>query len=136
MNRHLHTIKVASGLFLVAVGALILTGQLNRLNIYLFQAGYWIESVFEQHPGAAAAAAGTILAAAAAAPAISAFRYSKRIRLQRAQSGASPEEEVRLHFPVVRTLLAVLLLTAAVLVYTGTADVGKLLSSWLLFQGL
>lgn len=42
-RRHMRTIKIISGLFLVAIGALMLTNQITRIAIWAQRAGYYLD---------------------------------------------------------------------------------------------
>jgi cytochrome c-type biogenesis protein len=146
VSRHLQAIKVGSGIFLVLIGILIFTGQLNKINMYLFQAAYWVESTAEAHPAVTVFIAGLIFLI----PSLLLFRSACRnISRGKGQNIAveveAGSEEIpaiaaaasgKKRLPVVRSIFAVLFLVGSLLTFTGIFDIGGFLAAWLTFQGL
>jgi cytochrome c-type biogenesis protein len=151
VSRHLQAIKVGSGIFLVLIGILIFTGQLNKINMYLFQAAYWVESTAEAHPAVTAFIAGLIFLI----PSLLLFRSAYRSACRNSSRGkgqnAAPETEAagseeipaiaaaaagKKRPPVVRSIFAVLFLVGSLLAFSGVFNIGGFLAAWLTFQGL
>jgi len=130
IKRHLKAIKIASGVFLVAMGTLILLGRLQRFNVVLFSLTYRLEAWQEKVPWGPAVLFGSIFLLFALLILAS---YAYWILRKTRQAGRlARSEAVR----PVRIALAVIFLALAALAFTGVFDAPQILSSWLSFQGL
>ena len=126
---HLHAIKVASGVFLVALGALIFTGSFSRLNIALFGLAAWLEQWGARAPAGPKLLFGSIFLFLALL--LAAF-YARRVTLRVQASGTSPR---KLLYPG-RLALLLVFLAVSVLSFAKVVDLSRLISSWLRFQGI
>jgi len=120
IRRHLPAIRIASGAFLVLLGALVIFGRLQRMNSWLFRLAGILQAWSTSIPFASRLAFAGVFAAAA-----SAFLLSVILVLIR-----------RGPMPVARIVLTVLFSGLAALTLAGVADISAFLVSWLSYQGL
>jgi cytochrome c-type biogenesis protein len=130
IKKHLRAIKIASGAFLVAMGALILLGRLQRFNVLLFSLAYRLEAWQEKAPHGPAVLFGSIFLGLSLL--ILVF-YGAWVARRRAEDGS-------LTFPAAlrpaRIVFSLAFLALSVLAFTGVFDAPRIISSWLSFQGL
>ncbi|HUX20208.1 MAG TPA: cytochrome c biogenesis protein CcdA, partial [Spirochaetia bacterium] len=125
LKRHLGTIKVVSGLFLVFVGLLILLGELKGFNAFAFSLAGRLEGWAEGSPFAARALPAAILLGISAWIGIS---YVRRVREPSTSSGK------RL-YPVRVGFIALFVILAG-LSFAGVLQLPHLIAVWLNFQGI
>ncbi|OHD69866.1 MAG: hypothetical protein A2V99_14650 [Spirochaetes bacterium RBG_16_67_19] len=126
---HLHGIKVASGVFLVALGVLIFTGSLSRLNIALFGLATWLEQWGSRDPAGPKLLFGSVFLFLALLLAVFyILRITRRVR-------ASSTSLRTLLYPG-RLALFLVFLAVSVLSYANAVDLPRLITSWLRFQGI
>jgi cytochrome c-type biogenesis protein len=116
----LGTIRIASGLFLVALGILVILGRLRGLSAFVFRAAAALREWSAAEPAGPRVMFGSILAALAAlslASGVLRMRAARRV-------------------PLLRTVVFVILAALSVLSYTGTIDTASLVAGWLSYQGL
>jgi cytochrome c-type biogenesis protein len=123
VKRHLNTIRVASGVFLVGIGVLIAMGRLQTLNGTLISAGTSLGAWADTEPGTARIVLG--LAALAIAVIPPAWGVVRRLR-----HGALPL--------VGRpgAVFAGLFVLIGALQLAGLLDLAEVLEQWLTFQGI
>lgn len=118
VKKHFGTIKTISGLFLIAIGLLIALGRFQQINGILAAAGTGLTAWSEASPRRADMIFGTLTLVLAVVHPVT--RGIRRL-------------------PVVRpvgTTISVLLFLLAVTQYAGWIDLGLLIGSWLMFQGI
>jgi cytochrome c-type biogenesis protein len=124
VKRHLNTIRVASGVFLMGIGVLIAMGRLQTLNGTLISAGTSLGAWADANPESARLVLGLSTLALAALPVI--WGIVRRIR--RGESA-----------PLLgRTgaIFAGLLVLIAGLQFAGLVNMAEVLEQWLTFQGI
>ncbi len=123
---HLNRIKTLSGLFLIIIGILIFSGQLSKMNILLYAYANKLHNWEINHLYASRAVYGSIFfipSLFAAAGAWRSFTKYTKMNLK--------------HFtPILWFGLFLILVSAAVLIYSGFFEIGKLIQKWLTFQGI
>lgn len=129
IKRHLTKIKNASGVFLILIGILIITGKLSKLNIFLYQSANALNNFGQNYPGAIALISGALFLLLATPAAL---RFFHRARLW--QSGGAEESENR--FPAVSLFVMILLILTALLSFAKVIDWRSFLITWLTYQGL
>jgi cytochrome c-type biogenesis protein len=122
MRPHLHTIKIASGLFLVGIGLLIMLGMMQQFNVVLFSASAAVERWEEANPILARWVFGVGFMGLAGLAAWAALR-------------GKPQQDSRRIRPFPLTLTVGLLLLA-VLSAAGVINFSSFLSFWFSYQGL
>ena len=159
LRKHLRAIKIVSGLFLIFIGALIILGRLQQLNIALFQLADGLERWGLEHPVLARnvfgagffAFAGLILlfyarkiirsgniyrAGTDSAPAMRPADGVDENLNGEAQSASRQHAVAARWLKPVRLLFLLVFLAGGLLSVTGALDFSSSLSSWLTFQGL
>lgn len=125
LKRHMRTIKIASGVFLVLIGAMIALGRLQQFNVVLFSAAYRLESWEELH---ALAARGLfsgffyLIGVLVFVPTLLAYQRDRREGVCRVRP--------------VRIILVLLLLAAGTLSLVGVINFSSALSFWFSYQGI
>jgi cytochrome c-type biogenesis protein len=123
VKRHLNTIRVASGIFLIAIGILIAMGRLQTLNGTLISAGTSLGAWAQANPARSRLVLGLATLAAAAMPLL--VGVVRRLRREGApllgRAGA---------------VFAGLLALIAGLQFAGVVDMAVVLEQWLTFQGI
>ena len=125
---------------LISIGALILFGRLQKLNIVLFSAAYRLENWEQEYPALARTVFAVVFFALALLVIV--FYTIKLVRdkvalagvEQGTGQGAGQGERVRVR--PVRIVLALLLVIGGVLSVTGQLNFSQFLSSWFSFQGI
>lgn len=118
IKKHFGTIKTVSGLFLIAIGLLIALGRFQQINGVLAAAGTGLTAWSEADPRRADIVFGVIaLVLASLHPLLRVIRHRSILR----PAG---------------TTISLLLLLLAVSQFAGWFDLGPLVASWLLFQGI
>lgn len=132
IRKHLNTIRIASGAFLVAIGVLIAVGRLQQLNIALFR----MAAALQQWDAARPVQAKVVLALITLVLAVLPFipTVVRRIRAG-SREAEVPEEKLRLFRPV-RSVFAGVLLLVSVLHLAEVFDLATVLYGWLTFQGI
>ena len=125
IKRHLPTIKVASGIFLVTIGLFIAVGRMQQFNVWLFSAAYSIEEWEQLNPTRARAVFGGGFVGLSV---LIGFLYARRLKRDRS-AGTHKIRPVRIAF---FTLFAV----AGILAFSGAIDVSRFLSFWFSYQGI
>ena len=141
LKSHLRTIKVASGVFLVLIGLLVLVGRLQKFNIVLFSFAYRLETWEQSYPLAAQIVFGAFFVVLAG---LILLFYVRRVsRDKRLAMDAFAElagDEAVAPGPQalrpVRIAFLALLSTAAVLSFVGVINFSRLLALWFNFQGI
>jgi cytochrome c-type biogenesis protein len=146
VKRHLNTIRVASGMFLVGIGVLIAMGRLQTLNGTLISAGTSLGAWADTEPGAARIVLGLAALAVAAVP--PALGLVRRLRHDASigVGGAGPDSAAGTSAagtaaaqPLVGRVGAIfagLFLLIAALQIAGLVDLAEVLEQWLTFQGI
>ena len=116
----LGAIRMASGLFLMALGVLVILGRLRGLSAFVFRAAGSLQAWSEAAPAGPRVLFGSILAVLALAILWSAARHFRAAR----------------RVPPIRTILFAMLSALSILTYLGTIDAASLVARWLEFQGL
>jgi cytochrome c-type biogenesis protein len=119
LKPHLNKIRIASGVFLIFIGLLILLGRLQRLNVFLFGLADALESWHRSNPPLARLALSSVFLA----PALLVGRLTLRRRAR------SP-------FLSWGMLFSSLLLLLGIFGLTGIIDVTRLFTFWFTFQGI
>ncbi|HKK49879.1 MAG TPA: cytochrome c biogenesis protein CcdA [Alkalispirochaeta sp.] len=113
------TIRIVSGMFLVAMGLLIMFGRFQQLNGWLLSSGTQVQRWATANPGRARAVFGiTPIVVAAIQPAVRAFRGA---RLRPGWLG---------------TTVSLLLTAAGIAHLLGYIDLATLFAGWLQYQGV
>ncbi|MBN1685378.1 MAG: cytochrome c biogenesis protein CcdA [Spirochaetales bacterium] len=141
IKKHLRTIKIISGVFLIFIGGLIILGRLQQLNIVLFQFAARIETWGSEYPVLARNVFGAVFFALAVL--ILVFYVRKTIREKNisvtgaeVQSVSRRDKTAAGWFKPVRLFFLLVFLSAGFLSVTGVLDFSSLLSSWFTFQGI
>ncbi|MFP4331288.1 MAG: cytochrome c biogenesis CcdA family protein [Spirochaetaceae bacterium] len=118
VKRHLPTLRIASGVLLIALGLLIASGGFQALSGIIVTSGYRLESWHLENRGASRALFGALLLALGlAAPVV-------RLTRGRRLSGSAG------------MLLSALLFLAGLLEVFGATEFALLFARWLTFQGI
>lgn len=126
---YLHTVKVASGVFLVFVGLLIFFGSLTKINVFFFKLAGRLEAWSEENPS------GPRLLFSIPFLILSLtiiLFYLKRAFSSVTSSGLSLKSLI---FPV-RLILIAFLTGLTILSFSDLVDIPKLIVLWLSFQGI
>lgn len=123
IKKHLGTIKVASGIFLILIGLLIALGQFQRLSIVLPAAGSSLRRWQSANPATSTAVMGAASLAIAAIPFV--------VSWARKRSG----KDVTLLSPG-RLVFSGVFVGLAILELSGVINIATMVSSWLAFQGI
>lgn len=125
IKRHLTTIRVASGVFLMGIGALIAFGRLQRFNATLISWGLSVQQWETANPATARIALGAIAVGIGLLPLIVALLRRLLAR----------QEEVRL-VSVPKGVFLTLFALIGVFQLSGVINLAGILHSWLTFQGI
>jgi len=126
---HLNRIRIASGIFLIMIGILILLGRLQRLNIFLFSSAYALQAWQESSP----LLSRMVLSALFLIPFILLlFSYIHKVKKVRRQEKLPYK---KLIMPGRIIFLSVFLLLS-VLTLSGTLNIAAIISYWFTFQGI
>ena len=159
LKKHLRAIKIVSGLFLIFIGALIILGRLQQLNIALFRLADGLERWGLEHPVLARnvfgagfflfaalillfylrkiGRTGNILRAGTdAAPAAGPADGAAGNAGGEAQAASRRGAVAVMWLKPVRLLFLLVFLAGGLLSVTGVLDFSSLLSSWFAFQGI
>jgi len=122
---HLKAIKIGSGIFLIAIGILIILGRLQRFNTAMFKLANAIQTVKQQNPAYIANLFGTVFII----PGFSLlFFYLKRMFKKR------ESEKINLYPALlIFTLFFVVL---GLLTFLRVIDTSKIITFWFTFQGI
>ena len=140
LRRHLGAIKIASGLFLVFIGVLIILGELKGFNAFVFGLAYKLDEWAKSDPAGARLVPGLVFALIALI--IAFFSVRRGVRHASAPRHRQSEMEDDSPGPMTRivrptsTTFFVLFLALALLSITGVVEVPYLVSVWLNFQGI
>jgi len=118
IKKHFGTIKTISGLFLIAIGLLIALGRFQQINGVLATAGTGLTTWSEAVPRRADLVFGGI--------ALTLALLHPVLRVVRRRPVLRP----------VGTTISVLLILLALSQFAGWFDLGPMIGSWLLFQGI
>ena len=119
LRPHMGAIKTVSGLFLIAVGVLIMVGRFQQINAALLAAGFRLENWSTADPARSRLVFGSISAASALLPPALGLVRRKR--------------------PIIGTagvVFSAVFLIIAVAGFVGTIDIATLVAGWLRFQGI
>ena len=134
IKKHLRTIKIVSGGFLIFIGALIIFGRLQQLNILLFSFAYRLETWEGENPIAARNLFGVAFFI------LFALILVFYIRKARVMSSREADTRDAGALPVwlrpVRFFFLLVFLSGGILSLTGVLNVSKFLSTWFSFQGI
>ncbi|TVR69656.1 MAG: cytochrome c biogenesis protein CcdA [Spirochaetaceae bacterium] len=115
---HLGRIRVVSGLFLVGIGLLIAFGRFQQINAVILSSGYRLQQWSSTNREASRILFSLLLLILAA--------FHPASRLLRGLAPLKP----------VGSSIALVLLIAGILQWTGVLDLGVMLSRWLMYQGI
>jgi cytochrome c-type biogenesis protein len=116
----LGAIRIASGLFLVALGVLIILGRLQGMSAFVFRTAGALQEWDAADPVGPRLLFGSVFAVVAALFLWSAVRRVLAIR----------------RLPPVRTILFAALSVLSILTFAGVFDAASVTAGWLMFQGL
>ena len=137
IKKHLKTIKIVSGVFLIFIGALILFGRLQKLNIILFSFAYNLENWELENPLAARYLfAAMFFVCTLLILAFYLRRVLKRRVLSQSPSTASDEGGVLRWILPFRIVFMLLFLAGGILAVSGVVNFSQVLSAWFAFQGI
>lgn len=142
LKRHLRTIKIASGIFLVLIGVLIILGRLQQLNVVLFSFAYRLETWGAENPGLARGIFGGLFFLLTLLVAVFYIRKARKqqnnIPAAADEPGADETKNAARSgwFKPVRMFFLLLFLSGGILSVTGVVDFTAVISSWFLFQGI
>jgi len=126
---HLNRIRIASGIFLIMIGILILLGRLQRLNIFLFSSAYNLQAWQESSP----LLSRLVFSALFLIPfLLLLFSYIRKARKVCAQEKLPLK---KLIMPV-RIIFLTIFLLLGVLSLSGTLNIVAIISYWFTFQGI
>ncbi|MCK5611677.1 cytochrome c biogenesis protein CcdA [Candidatus Pacearchaeota archaeon] len=129
IRKHLHTIKIVSGAFLVIIGILIFFGNLSQINIYFFGLAGSLETWGENNPAAPRLLFFSIFLIISL---VLIYFYIRRInRLIIGNSLA-----VKSFILPARLIFIAFFISTTVLTISGRLDISKLIVRWLTFQGI
>jgi cytochrome c-type biogenesis protein len=123
VKRHLDTIRVASGVFLIGIGILIAMGRLQTLNATVISAGSSLGAWAEANPVGARVVLGSAALGVAALPVV--WGIVRRLR----REGAPLLGRAG-------TVFAALFALIAGLQFAGVVEIAEVLEQWLTFQGI
>ncbi|MQY76675.1 MAG: cytochrome c biogenesis protein CcdA [Spirochaeta sp.] len=126
---HLNRIRIASGIFLIMIGILILLGRLQRLNIFLFSSAYTLQAWQESSPLLSRLLLSTIFLIPFFLLLFSYIRKARKVYEQEKSSLKKLIMPGRIIFLTIFLLLGVLSLS-------GTVNLVELFSLWFTFQGI
>jgi len=116
----LGAIRVASGLFLVALGILIILGRLQGMSAFVFRSAASLQEWNARDPRGPRLLFGSLLAVFSLAFLVSAIRRTMASR----------------RLPPVRTGFFVVFAALSILTFWGVIDASSLVAKWLIFQGI
>lgn len=126
---HLNRIRIASGIFLIMIGILILLGRLQRLNIFLFSSAYTLQAWEQSSP----LLSRLVFSALFLIPFfLLLFAYIRKARKVREQ-GKLPLK--KLIMPG-RIIFLTIFLLLSVLSLSGALNIVAIISYWFTFQGI
>lgn len=138
LKRHLGTIRIVSGVFLMLVGLSMTAGQFRMFNTALARAGYALSELAAGRPGTAHAAFaglyGLVALAVAVAPVPGKLRRQAVSATRPAEQATQQPRHVR--YRPVRIVLAAALAAIAALEAAGVLSTGALVGRWLTYQGV
>jgi cytochrome c-type biogenesis protein len=150
LKKHLRTIKIVSGGFLIFIGGLILFGRLQQLNILLFSLAYRLEIWEIENPMIARYVFGAAFFLLGAL--ILAFYIRRVLRLRREEVTAAGSESMEsgaeelavstagvargLWIRPFRIIFLAGSFAVGILSLVGTINFSKFLSAWFSFQGI
>lgn len=140
LKKHLRTIKIVSGGFLIFIGALIILGRLQQLNIFLSSFAYRLESWEVENPVFARNLFGAVFFFFTSL--VSIFYVRKGLRdsnVDVSDAGGQAAGEtpaISLWFRPFRLFFLLAFLTVGVLSFTGVINLSMFLSAWFSFQGI
>ncbi len=133
LKKHLGTIRVASGLFLVLIGLLILLGRLKGFNGFVFGLAGSLDSWQQARPGEARLVVAAVFFACAL---LIALGYSARIGRNRTKPGDAATPVAHRVVRPARVVFFGLFLALGALAAVGVLNLPQLIAAWLNFQGL
>jgi cytochrome c-type biogenesis protein len=119
-SRHMKTIRIISGLFLVAIGILIALGRFQQLTGWFARTGIGMKEWAENHPTASTLLWGLIPIFTGALPSLTAFIRKKRERI----------------ITVGKIIFFILLAVPGLLELLGVINIPALLGDWFTYQGI
>lgn len=138
LKRRMGVVKLVSGAFLVLVGLAMAFGSLSVLPGFLSGLGYRLADLAERNPArssAAFAAAWAFLAILCAVPAV--LRFKAAARPARDGSAGSTAAATKMRKSTIVLIAAALLFALlALLEFAGLMESARVLSAWLLYQGV
>lgn len=143
MKKHLRTIKIVSGGFLIFIGALIIFGRLQQLNILLSTFAYRLETWDTENPIVARSVFGAVFFFLTSL--VSIFYVRKVLNVGRPPATTdSSESPPGAHGVATRSgwirparlFFLLVFLSGGVLSFSGVINFSKFLSSWFSFQGI
>ncbi len=126
---YLHTIKIASGMFLIILGILIFIGSFARMNALLFTMAGNLEAWSETDPSGPRLFFGFIFLIFSLGLI---FFYVRRVF----RIISSPDLSMRSFFLPGRLLFVLFFTATAILSFTGILNISKIFTLWLTFQGI
>lgn len=126
---YLNRIRIASGIFLIMIGILILLGRLQRLNIFLFSSAYTLLAWQESSPLLSRLVLSTLFLIPFF---LLLFAYIRRAKKVRRQGKLSLKKSIRPG----RIIFLTILLLLGVFTLSGTLNIGAIISYWFTYQGI
>ena len=140
IKKHMKTIRIVSGSFLVFIGALIILGRLQKFNTILFSFAYKLESWEAANPLAARYLFAVVFFVLAL---LTAVFYIRKVYRLRNVEGDTVDTESNPEVARVSRLIRpgrlsflILLLTGGILSATGILNFAQVLTAWFNFQGI
>jgi len=126
---HLNRIRIASGIFLIMIGILILLGRLQRLNIFLFSSAYTLQAWEQSSP----LLSRLVFSALFLIPFfLLLFSYIRKAR-KVCKQGKLPLK--KLIMPG-RIIFLTIFLLLSILSLSGALNIAVIISYWFTFQGI
>jgi cytochrome c-type biogenesis protein len=129
IGKHLQTIKIVSGIFLVIIGILIFFGNLSQINIYFFSMAGNLESWGENNPMAPRLLFFIIFLVISLALI---YSYIKKVNRLITSRGLTAKSFI---IPA-RLILIVFFISTTVLSISGRLEISRMIVRWLTFQGI
>jgi cytochrome c-type biogenesis protein len=129
LNRHLHLIKIASGIFLFLIGLLIFFGSFTQTNVFFFTMAGHLENWRNKNPSGPKLLFFIIFLIATT---VLLFTYAQRVTKSIRSQGLS----LKTFFLPLRLMLIVIFISATILSYFSILDFPRYIVFWLTFQGI
>jgi hypothetical protein len=142
LKKHLRTIKIVSGGFLIFIGALIIFGRLQQLNILLSTFAYRLETWDAENPVVARNVFGAVFLFFTSLVAF--FYIRKGVKSRTNEDEVTTEKPQDVPAASVRSawirpfrlFFILAFFSVGVLSFTGVINLPSVLSAWFSFQGI